>query len=362
MTEEKKAKSEVIDLSVYAKKLWAGKKTYFKTLSLTFILACVYILGIPRTYTANTSLAPELGNSMSGSSTLGSIASAFGFDLNNIQTNDAITPLLYPDLMKDNGFVTSLFDVRVTTLDGELQTTYYDYLRTHQKISIWSLPMVWLKNLLKRIGSSQDGGPASEGGPQEPYHLSRIDNDVAEAVRANISFSIDKKTGVITISTMAQDPLVCKTMADSVKERLQRFITDYRTSKARIDYDYYKQLTDEALKDYQKVRQTYGRMSDANTNLVLRSRGLELEDLENDMQQKYTAYTTFNTQLQAAKARIQERTPAFTVLQGASVPLKAAKPKRMIFVAFMVVLAFFATTAWLLRHDIAGALHQGVQA
>lgn len=360
MTEERKGKSEVIDLRVYARKLWAGKKVYLKTLSLTFILACVYILGVPRTYTAETSLAPELGNAMSGTSTLGSIASAFGFDLNNIQTSDAITPLLYPDLMKDNGFVTSLFDVKVQTNDGELQTTYYDYLRRHQKVSIWSLPLVWLKNLVKSFGN--DKGPAGEAGQTEPYHLTKIDNEVAEAVRANISFSIDKKTGVITISTMAQDPLVCKTMADSAKDRLQRFITDYRTSKARIDYDYYKQLTDDALEEYRKVRQTYGRMSDANTNLVLRSRGLELEDLENDMQQKYTAYTTFNTQLQAAKARIQERTPAFTVLQGASVPLKAAKPKRMIFVATMVMLAFFATTAWLLRHDIAGALHQGVQA
>ncbi|MBP5340413.1 MAG: chain-length determining protein [Prevotella sp.] len=362
MTEERKAKSEVIDLRVYARKLWAGKKVYLKTLSLTFLLACVYILGVPRTYTSDTSLAPELGNSMSGTSTLGSIASAFGFDLNNIQTSDAITPLLYPDLMKDNGFVTSLFDVKVQTVDGELQTTYYDYLRRHQKISIWSLPLVWLKNLVKSIGSSKDDSPAGEAVQQEPYHLTRTDNEVAEAVRANISFAIDKKTGVITISTQAQDPLICKTMADSVKDRLQRFITDYRTSKARIDYNYYKQLTDDALEEYRKVRQTYGKMSDANTNVVLRSRGLELEDLENDMQQKYTAYTTFNTQLQAAKARIQERTPAFTVLQGASVPLKAAKPKRMIFVATMVLLAFFATTAWLLRHDIGSALQQSAKA
>ena len=36
---------------------------------------------------------------------LGSIASSFGFDLGEMQSSDAINPLLYPDLMDDNAFV-----------------------------------------------------------------------------------------------------------------------------------------------------------------------------------------------------------------------------------------------------------------
>ena len=42
------------------------------------------------------------------------------------------------------------------------------------------------------------------------------------------------------------------------------------------------------------------------------------------------------TQYQAAKAKVQERTPAFTVIQGAAVPLKAAGPRRTIFVISML--------------------------
>ena len=37
-------------------------------------------------------------------------------------------------------------------------------------------------------------------------------------------------------------------------------------------------------------------------------------------------------QYQAAKAKVQERTPAFTVIKGAAVPIKATGPKRMLFV------------------------------
>jgi uncharacterized protein involved in exopolysaccharide biosynthesis len=111
-------------------------------------------------------------------------------------------------------------------------------------------------------------------------------------------------------------------------------------------------LAQDAKNEYEKARQIYGSMSDANSKVALRSIELKLEDMENDMQLKFNAYTTINTQLQAAKAKVQERTPAFTLLKGASVPIKPTAPKRMIFVAIMVVLAFLATSVYILRDII----------
>lgn len=46
------------------------------------------------------------------------------------------------------------------------------------------------------------------------------------------------------------------------------------------------------------------------------------DDMENDMQLKYNAYSAMVTQYQAAKAKVQERTPAFTIVKGAAVPIK----------------------------------------
>ena len=50
--------------------------------------------------------------------------------------------------------------------------------------------------------------------------------------------------------------------------------------------------------------------------------------MENEMQLKYDAYTTLDKQLQAAKAKVQERTPAFTMIKGSSVPIKPAGPSQ----------------------------------
>ena len=141
----------------------------------------------------------------------------------------------------------------------------------------------------------------------------------------------------------------CKTIADSICSQLQEFITNYRTNKARIDLKYYTKLAADAKLDYERARQRYGSYSDANMDVVLESYRSKQEDLENDMQLRFNAYSTINTQLQAAKAKVQERTPAFTILKGAEVPVKPSSPKRMIFVLGMTFVAFVGTGIYILR-------------
>ena len=343
--EENKKQPEVIDLRLVIKKIRANKRLFYKTLPITFVLSCIYIFSIPRYYTSEAKIAPEMGNSMEGG-TIGSIAASFGFDLSDMQTSDAITPLLYPDLMDDNGFVTSMFNILVRDAEGEIETTYYDYLKNHQKDAWFKYPLHWIKELLPKDADSNEENVAFD-----PYDLSRADNDIAEAIRGNIKISIDKKTGVITIVTKAQDKLICKTLADSVMSQLQEFIIDYRTNKARNDYEYYKKLVADAKSDYETVRRKYGATSDANMEVTMKSMELLLTDLENDMQLKFNTYTTMCTQLEAAKAKVQDRTPAFTIIEGAAVPVKPAGPKRMIFVIGMMFLTFIGTAFYITKKD-----------
>lgn len=343
--EEKIKEMEKIDLMIIFKILLKRKKLYYKVLPLTFIFAVIFILGFPRTYTTDIKLAPELNNnSLSNMGGISSIASSFGIDLNDLQTSDAITPLLYPNLMEDNKFICNIFNIPIESKDGEIKTNYHDYLQKHQRPILWMRPWEWIKSLFaKKLHENRHDF--------DPYQLDRVNHDIANAIRGNISIKVDKKTAIITIATTAQDPLICKTIADSIKEQLQSFIIEYRTNKARTDYEYYKKLSMEAKQDYEKARQKYASLSDASTNIKLKSVELKMEDMENDLQLKFNTYTTLNTQLQAAKARVQERTPAFTVIKGAEVPIKPSGPKRMVFVILCVIVAFVATCVYLLATE-----------
>ena len=342
---EEKKELEVIDLRVVFKKIYERRRLFIKVLPIVFVLSCAFILCLPRYYQSTLSLAPEIGGTSGLGGTLGSLASSFGLDLGSMETTDAINPMLYPDLMEDNGFVVGLFDIKVKSKDGEIACSYYDYLLKHQKRPFWQYVIVWVKKLLPK----DEEHVINKGNKLNPYVLSKRQDEICKLIRDKVSISIDKKTAVISISVEAQDPLICKTVADSVKERLQTFITNYRTNKARIDEKHYKNLVDEAKADYEKARRLYGSYADSNMEMVLESYRAKQTDLENDMQLKYNTYTTLMTQYQMAKAKVQERTPAFTLVQGAAVPIKPAGPKRMLFVAGMCVLAIVFLCLYLLR-------------
>jgi uncharacterized protein involved in exopolysaccharide biosynthesis len=318
------------------------RKLFYKVLPLTFIISAVYIFSIPRTYFTDAMLAPENENELAGGA-FGSIASTFGIDLGE-GGSDAIGPMLYPNLLEDNAFIVSLYSIHVETIDGTVSTDYHDYLLNHQQQAWWGPIFKWLGDLIGGKKSSSDGN-----GSLDPYALSRKEDAIVNIIRRSIGIDVDKKTGVISISVEDQDPKVCKIVADALINRLQDFITEYRTNKARRDVEYYSALADSAMSDYKMAVQAYNYYADHHTNVVMPSYRTKATDLENEMQLRYNSYTVLNTQLQNARAKVQERTPAFTLLKGAAIPIKPSTPKRMFFIAFMLFLASAATSCYILK-------------
>lgn len=338
-----------INLKNLLRVFFGNKKRFAINMGVTFVLACAYILCIPRSYQAVVRLAPETDNS-SGISSLSSIASSFGFDIGGAQSSDAISPDLYPDLFMTNDWAINMLKTPIQTLDGSVKTDYYDYLRNHQQQTPWAPAFKWVKNLFasKAEGGNGGGGVAT----LNPFQLSEIDNGVVLQVTTNITCSIDKTTNVIDIAVSDQDPLVAATLADTARVKLQEFITNYRTSKARRDLEYYQMLVDQAKADYQASVDAYGRYADSHQGNLLQSYQSRQDELENNMQLYFNTMTALQQQVQNAEAKVQERTPAFTILQNASVPVKANKPKRMIFVAFMTLLSGALTFLWLIRRNL----------
>lgn len=62
-------------------------------------------------------------------------------------------------------------------------------------------------------------------------------------------------------------------------------------------------------------------------------------------------YNSLSQQKLLATAKLQERTPAFTALQNASIPLKPTGPKRMITVLLCSIFSVVAYTFYLVAAD-----------
>lgn len=339
-----------IDFGKIFQDLLKHKMLYLKVLPVAFVLAAIYALSLPNYYECTVKLSPEMSGSRSTSG-LASLASSFGVNIGSATAGaDAIVPTLYPDLMNSSDFKTSLFPVKVTIEGdkekGEKDRTmdYYDYLKDEQKAPWWSSAMKGLFSLFKSSAVSPQTSV-------NPFRLTREQAAIAKALDKKVVCDVDKKTMVITISVTDQNPVICATMADSVKNRLQKFITDYRTSKVRVDLEYNKKIAAETKARYEKARQKYSEFMDANQDIVLQTVRQKQTDLENDMQLQYNAYQQVAAQLMAAEMKVQQETPAFTTLQSATVPVVKAGPKRSQMCLIFLFLAFLGVTAWILYKE-----------
>ena len=349
--ENKNIKQQKEERTIDFAKLFADirkyKKLYYKVLPITFVVSAILMLSIPNYYKCEVMLAPELSRTSSNS--LLSLANSFGLKLGTgTSGGEALFPTLYPDLMNSVDFKVSLFEVPVTIEGDEEEGTpdrtmsYYDYMKNEQRRTWWSEAiggtLKWLVSLIKE--------EQPKDSTVNPFRLTKEQTRIMKAIDKKVVCDVDQKTLVITISVVDQDPLICATMADTVKTRLQNFITDYRTSKARVDLEYNQKLYQESKARYEKARQKYAEFVDGNQDLILQTVRQRQTDLENEMQLQYNAYTTVAAQLQAAEARVQEERPAFTTLQSATVPVKKAGPSRAKWCLIYLFLAFCITTAY----------------
>lgn len=134
--QNKHTQEEEIDLLELALKVWAERRWILKCCGYAVIVGLVIAFSIPKEYTTSVMIAPEASDNKGGG--LSSLASLAGINLNTSSGSDAIYPDLYPDIVSSTPFVTGLFDVPVRDMDGEINTTLYDYMDEYQRMPWWS--------------------------------------------------------------------------------------------------------------------------------------------------------------------------------------------------------------------------------
>lgn len=340
-----------IDLIELARRIWKERKLILKWCGWAVIVALVVGFSIPKEYTARVTVAPETANngkSMSGG--LSALAGMAGIDLGSMQNNDALSPELYPDIVKSIPFSVEIFDVKVTDMEGKLNTTVYEYLDEYQKKPWWGhvigAPFKALGWIVKKIKGEEENNNDDKN--VNPFRLTNKQSAIINELSERIIVEVDKKTSVIMISVTMQDPLIAATLTNEVMNKLQDYITEYRTNKARKDLEYTQKLYEESMQNYHKLQQEYAQYVDRNHNVSLRSAQTYQDRLKNEMELAFNVYNQTAQQLQVAKAKVQEDTPVYTVVEAATVPLSASKPMKMMILIGFVFLAGMGSCGWVL--------------
>lgn len=337
-----------IDLLELALKIWAERKFILKACGYAVIVGLVVAFSIPKEYTATATIAPEMSDGKNGGG-LSSLAAMAGINMNASSSADAIYPDLYPDIVSSTPFITELFDVPVESLNAKIDTTLYGYLDDYQRSPWWSaVTSAPFKVLGWMISIFKDKGEVGDKAKLNPFHLTNKETNIAKALSQRISISVDKKTSLITLSVMMQDARIAACLTDTVMSKLQNYVTEYRTNKARKDFQFQEKLFERKKKEYEKAQDDYAKFVDANKNIILLSYRAEQERLENEMRLAYNVYTSVAQQLQVAEVKVQEVTPIYTIVEPATIPIIASKPSKSMLLFGIVFFAGVACVGWIL--------------
>lgn len=334
-----------IDWMGILRQVLAIRKKLYKAAAVGVVLGILIALGTPKQYTVSITLSPEMGSSKSGSGLASMTASFLGGSIGS-DSPDALNATLTPDIVASTPFLLELFDARVVSQDKQIDTTFTAYL-DEQKSS-------WMGYVLKAPGMAISGIKSlfsEKKGKTATIQKGAIELNEKDAaklgsLRQAITVEADKKTAITTLSVTLQDPKVTATIADSVVSKLQQYITAYRTSKAKEDFQYLEKLYKERQQEYYDAQQRYARYVDANSNVVFQSTLAERERLQNDMNLAYQVYSQVAQQLQVARAKVQEEKPVFAVVEPAVVPLNPSGTSRKVIVLGFLFLAVAFTGAW----------------
>lgn len=330
-----------IDLVTLFFQLWSKK---WRILFITFLFGVIGIclsFSIPKRYRTVVILAPESSESEL-SSAASSITSMLGMNMMNSGT-DAIYPELYPDIIKTIPFSVEMLNIQVCTIDSSYCGDLYHYLAYNQKAPWWSVITYKIKSVFKK----------KQGGDHDmidPYRLSRRQISVIESFNKKVDCEVDIKTGIITLQSEMQDRNVSCIVADSLCKKLQEYITAYKTNKANNDLNSINRMYEDAKKKYFDAQSLYTSFIDKNANLVRESAKAEAVRLENEMNISFSSYNELSTQLAVAQAKLQEKTPAFTILEPARLAEWHFAPKKSkIAIIFSFLGGFIACAYYLLK-------------
>ena len=334
-----------IDLMELAMKLWAQRKRIAKWCVCGAVAGLVVAFSIPREYTSSVKLAPEITDGKAGGGGLSALASMAGFSAGSASGADAVYPQLYPDVVGSIPFLTDLFDVKVETKVDHEVFTVRQYLENETRSPWWSMILGLPGKIIGLFKSSED---IDENHKLDNFQLTVDENRLVDQLSKLVTASVDQKTSVVTIAVTMQDPLVSAILADTVVTRLQEYITDYRTNKARNDLAYAELLNEEARANYYDAQQRYASYLDHNQGIAFRSAQTERDRLENEASLAFSLYNQTAQQVQKARAKVQETTPVYAVISPATVPVKPVKPRKAMILIGFVFLAFVASAAWIL--------------
>lgn len=284
-------------------------------------------------YIAGAKLVPYRsgGNGQSG---LAGLAGLAGVRLSQGLPGDfVITADIYPEVVRTLDFqiVVAESPIRFSGRSSSISpAAYFASIYRPSPVELVGRYSVGLPGLLvEAFRSSSDAVNVSA--PSDSFGLRVLDRSYVRRVRKigdRIGVSVDRRTGVISVTTSMPDAIAAASLVRTVADRLTKTVIDFEVRKANEQLAYIDEQYMLARTRYDKAQRLLAAFADGNRSLTSATAQIEQQRLARDASFAFETFERMAREREQAILKRNQDTPVFAMLEMPSVPTERSEPKR----------------------------------
>ena len=302
-------------------------------------------INTPNEYVSQVTILPELESkdAAGGLSKFKSLAGLAGVDLSSLSSSEAVRPDLYPNILQSTPFLMDVMAMKIYAYKYKQTLAMSRFLTENNKRELTT-------KIFGEPDDDDDDMPIinPKNIPLETIKLDKKQDLLIKDLQKRVGATLDKKTGVISISVKMQDPVVAATIVRYAQDYLTEYVVKYRTEKTKKDIVFLNERLSEAKRRYDNALYAYSSYQDRNKSLFLNIAKDEGKKLQYEVDLSYNLYAELAKQLEEAKIKVHRETPIFKVLEPAQIPVKKSEPKRAVMVLGFAFLGLILSLVYVL--------------
>jgi uncharacterized protein involved in exopolysaccharide biosynthesis len=249
-----------------------------------------------------------------------------------------ISPVIYPQIMESAPYMLELMNIPFSFEKVDHPVSVYDYYMRIKKPGLYDVFYEYtmgLPGLLKRSLKGKEVTAKKVDNNTGPQVLTKEQDIIMNLLKNSLSLDINKKEGYLTLTCSMEEPLLTAQVAEKAQLLLQKYITAFKTNKAKDQLAFIEQRYRDKKADYISAQNRLAAYKDKNLYVSSATASIELDRLQNENDLAYTVYSELAKSLEQSQIQVKRQTPVFAIIKPVLVPLEKFKPQRTKIVLIM---------------------------
>ncbi len=308
------------------------------TTALCVALGLIIAVFSPNQYTASARMIRETQSENVGGLT-GGLAALRGLGLSIGGGSVGLTAETYPDILRSHEVRLAIArsEFYFEKVDGRMTLVeYYNRNPGGFKFVMEGIKKVTigLPGTIKDLFKDKALATGINSGDSSLQFLTEEEEKTIEWLDKMVSVSVDRNSGIMTISVTTRQPLLSAQLAQTFINHLTERVREIYTNKAREDLEFIRERFREVQLELDVAEEELAQFMDRNRNPQTAQLNTEMERMQRHVTFKTQLYSDLQTQVTQAEIDFQRSKPVITLLEAPVPPLEKSGPSRKLILLF----------------------------